>query len=79
MKIYQLTASGHWSLNHARYTAYSKEAYWTEEAARAAMPAFAKELTKPKREDDNMTLEPKGLRIFINILNLKNNKKEKGK
>jgi len=77
MKIYQLTASGHWSLNHARYTAYSKEAYRTEEAARAAMPAFAKELTTPKRNDDHMILEPKGLRIFINPLELVSNKKGK--
>jgi len=76
MKIYQLTASGHWSLNHARYTAYSKEAYRTEKTARAAMPAFAKELTTPKRNDDRMVLEPKGLRIFIHVLNLKNNKKK---
>jgi len=76
MKIYQLTGSGYWSLNHARYTAYSSNVYRTEEAARAAMPAFAKELTTPKRDGDNMTLDPKGLRILINRLDLKNNKKK---
>ena len=76
MKVYQLTGSGHWSLNHARYTAYSSDVYRTEQAARAAMPAFAKKLTTPKREGDQMTLDPKGLRILINILDLKNNKKK---
>jgi len=79
MKIYQLAASGHWSMNHARYTAYSTNVYRTEEAARAKIPAFFKKLTTPKREGDNMTLDPKGLRIFIHILNLKNNKKKEKK
>lgn len=75
MKIYQLAAHGHWTLNHAQYTAYSTDCYRTEEEARAAMPAFAEYLTTPKREDDRMILDKKGLRIFIHILNLKNNKK----
>ncbi len=75
MKVYQLTGSGHWSLNHARYTAYSSDVYRTEKAARAAMPAFAVQLTTPKREGDQMVLEKKGLRVLINILDLKNKKK----
>lgn len=76
MKIYQLAASGHWSLNHARYTAYSTDVYRSEEAARAAMPAFAEYLTTPKRKEDRMVMEKKGLRILIHILNLKKNKKK---
>ena len=79
MRIYQLTGSGHWTLNHARYTAYSTDVYRTEDAARAAMPAFAEYLTTPKSEEDQMVLEKKGLRILINILDLKNNKKKKKK
>ena len=78
MKIYQLAGHGHWSLNHAQYTAFSDDVYLTEEAATKAMPAYIKHLTTPKIEGDNMTLDPKGLRIFIHPLNLKNNKKEKG-
>ena len=76
MKIYQLTGSGHWSLNHARYTAHSTDVYRTEKAARAAMPAFFKHLTTAKDKEDKMVLDKKGLRIFIHILNLKNNKKK---
>ncbi len=79
MKIYQLAASGHWLINHARYTAYSTDCYRTEETARAQIPTFFKYMTTPKRKDDNMVMQPKGLRIFIHILDLKNNeKKEKG-
>jgi len=76
MKIYQLGASGHYSINHARYTAFSSEAYTTPEAAREAMPAFFKKLTTPKTKDDTMAMEKKGLRLFVNPLELVNNKKE---
>ncbi len=72
MRIYQLAAHGHWSLNHAQYTAYSNDCYRTEAAAQAQIPAFFKYVTTPKRKGDNMTLDPKGLRIFIHPLNLKN-------
>ena len=78
MKIYQLAASGHWSLNHARYTAYSTDCYRTDKEARAAMPAFFKHLTTPKRKDDGMIMDKERLRIFIHILDLKNNKKKGG-
>ncbi len=78
MRIYQLAGTGHWSINHARYTAYATDVYRTEAAASAAIPAFFKHLTTPKRKDDGMVLDKKGLRIFIHILDLKNNdKKEK--
>ena len=76
MKIYQLAGSGYWSMNHARYTAYSTDVYRTEAAARAAIPEFFKYLTTPKRKDDGMILDKERLRIFIHILDLKNNKKK---
>lgn len=76
MKIYQLAASGHWSLNHARYTAYSTVVYRSEKEARAAMPAYFELLTTPKEKDDGMIMDRERLRIFIHILDLKNNKKE---
>ena len=75
MKIYQLAGTGHWSMNHARYTAYSTDVYRSDKEARAEIPAFFKYLTTPKGEEDKMVLEKKGLRIFIHILNLKNKKK----
>ena len=77
MKIYQLAASGFFAINHARYTAYSYECYRTPEAARAAMPAFFKQMTTPKSEGDTMVMAKESLRIVINPLNLLNNKKEK--
>ncbi len=76
MKIYQLAGTGHWSINHGRYTAYSTDVYRSDKEARAEIPVFFKYLTTPKSEGDGMVLEKKGLRIFINILNLKNKKKE---
>ena len=76
MKIYQLAASGHWSLNHARYTAYSTDCYRTEKEAKVAMLAYFKYLTTPKRKGDEMIMDKEGLRIFIHMLDLKNNKKK---
>jgi len=77
MKIYQLAGHGHWMLNHAQYTAFSDDVYRTEEAAKKAIPEYFKYLTTPKREGDNMVLDPKGLRIFIHPLNLKNKKSKR--
>lgn len=75
MKTYQLVASGYFTINHARYMAYSHEVYRTEEAARAAIPAYFKLLTIPKKKDDTTVMAKEGLRIFINPLELVNNKK----
>lgn len=79
VKIYQLAVSGHYAINHARYTAYSNTAYRTEEAARAAIPEFFKTLTIPKHESDTMVMEKESLRIFIHTLELINKEKDNGK
>jgi len=76
MKVYQLAASGHWILNHARFTAYSDECYPTKEAAKEAMPEFFIQLTTPKRNGDDMILDKENLRIFIHPLELVGNKKK---
>jgi hypothetical protein len=76
MKIYQLAASGHYSINHARHTAYSTDAWHTEHEARRAMRSFFKYMTTPKIKDDTMVMEKDGLRINIHILELKPKKKE---
>ena len=80
MKIYQLTASGHYSINHARYTAYSTDVWHTEEEARSHIRSFFKYMTTPKIKDDTMVMDKEGLRINIHILELKpkKNKEKKG-
>lgn len=77
MRIYQLAASGYYSINHARYTAYSNDVWYTEEEARGEMRAFFKYLTTPKIKDDTMVMEKEGLRITINPLELNPKKRRK--
>lgn len=79
MTIYQLGATGHFKINHARYTAYSNEVYSTMETARAAIRNFCKLLTTPKYENDTMVMEKKSLHIFIRPLELVNNENKHGK
>ncbi len=79
MKIYQLAASGFYSINHARYTAYSTDVWHTEGEARGAIRSFFKYMTTPKIKDDTMVMDKDGLRINIHILELKPKKKENEK
>jgi len=74
MKVYQLMACGYFAINHARYTAYSKEVYRSQKQARAAMPAFYKEMTTAKIVGDTMVMNKQDLRILIHPLKLVNNK-----
>ena len=76
MRIYQLAASGYYSINHARYTAYSNDVWHSEEEARAHMRSFFKYMTTPKIKDDTMVMDKEGLRITINPLELKPKKKK---
>ena len=74
MRVYQLQACGYFTLNHGRYTAYSKEVYRSQKQARAAMPAFFKYMTTAKRVGDTMVMNKKDIRILIHPLKLVNNK-----
>ncbi len=74
MKIYQLMACGYFSINHARYTVYSKEVYRSQAQARAAMLAFHKQMTTAKKVGDTMVMSKEGLRILIHPLKLVDNK-----
>ncbi len=74
MRVYQLMACGYFSINHARYTVYDEEAYRSQAQARAAMPAFYKQMTTAKRVGDTMVMAKQGLRILIHPLKLVNNK-----
>ena len=77
MKIYQLMACGYFSINHARYTVYSKEVYRSQAQARAAMPAFHKQMTTAKKVGDTMVMNKQDLRILIHPLKLVNDKTKK--
>ena len=74
MKVYQLMACGYFALNHARYTTYSAEVYRSQAQARAAMPAFHKQMTTAKKVGDTMVMSKEGLRILIHPLTLVDNK-----
>jgi len=76
MKIYQLVCCGYFAINHAHYTMYSEKCYRSQKAARAAMPAFYKEMTTAKKASDTMVMDKTNLRILIHPLELVNNKKE---
>lgn len=76
MKVYQLMACGYFAINHARYTVYSEKVYHSQEQARAAMLAFYKLMTTPKKVGDTMVMNKSDLRILIHPLTLVNNKKE---
>jgi len=72
-------ACGYFEINHARYTAYSNECYYSEKAARAAMPDFYKLMTTKTDQRTTMVMSKDDLRILINPLKLisdKNNKKK---
>jgi len=75
MKIYQLMACGYFAINHARYTVYSEKVYRSQKTARAAMPAFYKDMTTAKKASDTMVMNKSDLRILIHPLELVNNKK----
>ena len=75
MKVYQLAAYGNLTVRRDPHKMYSQNLYRTEKQARAAMPEFAKLVTTPKDKNDMMVIDVKTLRIFINPLELVNNKK----
>ena len=75
MKIYQLMACGYFEINHARYTVHSAQCYRSQKQARAAIPAFYKQMTTAKKVGDTMVMNKTDLRILIHPLELINNKK----
>ena len=75
MKVYQLMACGYFAINHGRYTVYSDKVYHSQKQARAAMPAFYKNMTTAKKVGDTMVMNKSDLRILIHPLELVNNKK----
>lgn len=70
MTVYQLVAVGHLKTTGAQIMIYGDKAYGTNKEAEAAIPAYEREVSAPKPNNELMEIESNPLRVFIKPLEI---------